>query len=284
MEINRLNPMLRGGLHEDPKDERDYQYASIADLNIDGICLRSGFPNRVDHSDKMSSVKYQGNLGSCVGFSICAMKEWQEHIEYEKKKKEPGYNYNRNGEEYNLSEQWVYWNAKKIDPWPGQEGTNFRSGLKVVKRIGVPVEHGWPYRDCNINIGRPQGWSHLIARWFVIDSYWRVNGIYGLKQALIDGPVVIGIPVFEEMLGRLVGGYIPLPRYVVPICHHAVCAVGYDDSEKLIKFKNSWSRFWGSRGYGYVSYEYIHRFMTDAWAVRDLRVRRDMISGKFSLI
>lgn len=284
MNNKNIDSVIKFGLHKDPIDERDYRYSSISDLGIDGICRDSGFLKHVDHSNKMSSVKYQGALGSCVGFSICAMKEWQEHIEYEKKKKEPGYNYSRNVEEYDLSEQWVYWNAKKIDPWPGQDGTNFRSGLKVVNKIGVPVENGWPYKDCSINIGRPERWSHLIARWFLIDSYWRVEGINGLKQALIDGPVIIGIPVFEEMLDKLVSGFVPLPSYENPLGYHAVCAVGFDDSQRLVKFKNSWSPFWGTKGYGYISYEYIYRYLFDAWATRDLRVRRDMITGKFSLI
>lgn len=277
--------LLRGGLKKDPKDERDYPYTSITDLNIKDMrstCLKSAYPSFIDHTEKMSSVKYQGDLGSCVAFSVCALKEWQELIEYETKKKDSGYNYSKDGE-YDLSEQWIYWNAKKIDPWPNEEGTNFRSALKVLNKIGVPVEKGWQYKDTLSDIGKPEPWANLIARWFLVGSYWRVIGLSGLKQALLDGPVVIGIECFEEIYGKLVGGVIPMPSIAKSISQHAICAVGYDDSKKLIKFKNSWSKFFGSRGYGYLSYDYIDNYMLDAWATRDIRVKRDMMSGKFVL-
>jgi C1A family cysteine protease len=45
----------------------------------------------------------------------------------------------------------------------------------------------------------------------------------------------------------------------------AICIVGYDDDKKLIKFKNSWGTKWGDKGYGYLSYNYVDKFLTDAW-------------------
>jgi hypothetical protein len=39
---------------------------------------------------------------------------------------------------------------------------------------------------------------------------------------------------------------------------HAIVIVGYDESKKLFKFKNSWSGLWGDgKGYGYLPYDYI---------------------------
>jgi C1A family cysteine protease len=52
---------------------------------------------------------------------------------------------------------------------------------------------------------------------------------------------------------------------------HAICAVGYDEKAKLIKFKNSWSAAWGDAGYGFLPYAYIDKYMTDAWSAVDIK-------------
>ena len=52
---------------------------------------------------------------------------------------------------------------------------------------------------------------------------------------------------------------------------HAICAVGYDDKKQLIKFKNSWSTQWGNKGYGFLPYAYIERYMLDAWSSVDMK-------------
>jgi len=192
---------------------------------------------------------------------------------------------NRKNKEYNLSEQWVYWNAKKIDPWPGEEGTNFRSALKVVHKIGVPIEGGWPYSDDPVNIGEPSKWAHLIARWSSIDSYWRIdNNVDAIKRALVEGPVMIGMQCFEEMYGTLTKGIIPYPAKPAEVwSYHAVLAVGYDDEREEICMKNSWSKFWGDAGYGYLPYKYINELCWDHWAVKDISVTPSMLRGSVSL-
>jgi C1A family cysteine protease len=51
---------------------------------------------------------------------------------------------------------------------------------------------------------------------------------------------------------------------------HAICIVGYDDSRNLFKFKNSWSKKWADKGYGYLPYAYIQKYCQDAWSATDL--------------
>jgi len=274
---------FRGGDREDPADDRDYGYATNPVAKVK-LASASGRLPRVDWSPKMSPVKWQGYLGSCVGFAACAMKECQELIEHEREVAD-GKKYKRDEKEYNLSEQWVYWNCKKIDPWPGEEGTNIRSAMKVLNKIGVPTEDAWPYTDDPVNIGEPKGWAHLVARWYTIGSYWRVRDLNELRLALQDGPVVIGIPCFDEIFDPGPSGFIPLPADTSSNSGwHAVCAVGMNDRYKLIKFKNSWSIFWGERGYGYLPYAYINNFLGDSWAARDISVTTEMLRGSRSLV
>jgi hypothetical protein len=262
----------------DPKDKRDFLLeGSLRNIQESILAL----PSKVDYTVNMSPVKDQGYLGSCVGFAVTAMKEWQEQHEHEQEVA-AGKRDTRKGRAYDLSESWVYWNAKKIDSWPGEEGTSIRYAMKVLNKIGVPTEKAWPYDD--VNFGKPKRWANMVARWALIDSYWRISSLPELKLALAESPVPIGIPCFYEIFFVGNDGIISYPANPDNIYGgHAVCAVGYNDSYRLVKIKNSWGESWGENGYGYVPYDYIEDFLWDAWTCKDLSVTREMLKGDRSL-
>jgi len=65
------------------------------------------------------------------------------------------------------------------------------------------------------------------------------------------------------------GGVVPMPSAKeTPIGGHAVVVVGYDDAEKRAKFVNSWGTGWAQGGFGYLPYEYLEKYMTDAWTFK----------------
>ncbi len=261
----------------DPEDDRDYLLTGSS-VNL---LEASSLPGVVDHTPKMTAIKNQGQLGSCVGFAVTAMKEWQEQHEHEEEVAE-GKRDSRKGRAYDLSESWVYWKAKQIDAWPNEEGTSIRYAMKVLNRVGVPTEKAWPYND--INFGKPQKWAPLVAKWALIDSYWRISNLVDLKAALTDGPVPIGVPCFYEIFFTGVDGIVDYPDNPNAMYGgHAVCAVGYDDNTGLVKFKNSWGYNWGQHGYGYFPYKYIEEFLWDAWSCKDLSVTKEMLKGKRTL-
>lgn len=250
-------------LKKDPKDSRDFLFKNLSkDTKL-------SIPNKVNWTRGMSSVKDQGNLGSCVAFAISALKEWQESKEHNEEVA-TGKKDHREGKEYNYSESWIYWNCKKIDEWPGEDGTSLRAAMRVLNKIGVPTESAWPYSD--VNIGEPKSWANMVARWAVIDSYWRLESPAELTAALSEAPVPIGIAVFEEIY-TTTDGIIKYPSRPDQ-CYggHAVCAVGYNESTRLVKFKNSWGPDWGKNGYGFLSYDYIRDFLWDAWICKDAKI------------
>ncbi len=261
----------------DPEDNRDFKYTSLF-KRVNKVAAR--LTTSMDHSNLMSSIKDQGTLGSCVGFAVTAMKEWQEKKEHLKEIAE-GKKYRKKGE-HDLSESWLYWNSKKIDPWPGQEGTSIRYAMKVLNKIGVPTESAWPYKS--VNVGKPKKWAKMIAVWALIDKYWRIDTLTELRVALATNPVPIGIPCFSEIFSVGADGIVPYPSNPDDSKGgHAVCAVGYNNDSQLIKFKNSWGPSWGENGYGYLSYDYIRDFLWDAWTCTDISVTRDMLKETRSL-
>lgn len=264
-------------LRKDPVDSRDYSFSSTAQVPMTKSGYVSAMPNRVDMTAEMSPVKSQGQLGSCVGFAVSAMKEWQEQKEHAAEVA-AGKKNHRDEKYYDLSESWIYWNSKKIDPWPHSEGTSIRCAFKVLNKIGVPTEKAWPYDDAVY--GEPKRWAPMVARWSLIASYERVNNLDELKIALMTAPVVIGIGCFEEIMTVNRTGFVPYPKNpAVSYGGHAICAVGYDDRTGRIKFKNSWGSGWGHSGYGYLPYDYIKDFMWDAWSSKDLSVTKEMLKG-----
>ena len=224
-------------------------------------------PKEIDHTRNMTPVKDQGQLGSCVAFATVALKEWQEWQEFLKIKDQHDITDNKYSD---LSEQWVYQNAKKIDNIPN-EGTTIRAALSVLRKYRVPPEKSWVYSD-RIK-GTPEDDADTKARFTRIGEFFRIkNKINHLKLALLHTPVPLGVITTESFMKTRSGVIEDDARNRGKHGGHAICAVGYDDKKKLIKFKNSWSTHWGNNGYDYISYNYFKKYCMVAWAIKDIQV------------
>ena len=213
-------------------------------------------PARVDYTYRMSPVRDQGEEGTCVAFATASgIKDYQEMIDY--------------GKLVPMSPRFLYNLCKKIDGMPDEEGTTVRTAMKVLKGYGTCRESLWPYKPHQKD--RPRPGAKEDAKRFREKSYARILNLNELKMSLSSkGPCVCGLEVFKGMMGTKTG-VVPMPkRSEGPLGGHAVCLVGYDDKKALVKFKNSWGISWGGRGYGWLHYEYVDRFMMDAWSSVDI--------------
>jgi len=216
-------------------------------------------PARVDYTPAMTPVRYQGNEGTCVAFaSAVGVKEYQDTKEYRKA--------------VELSPRYLYSLCKTNDGIPEADGTYPRVAMKMLLKYGVSPEVYWPYRPHQKDTHKKG--ADKAAKRYRIKAYARLGAIEEMKRSLlVNGPFLAGVQVFTSWFTGRVSktGAIPMPKVRDSLeGGHAICIMGYDDSKKIFKFKNSWSAGWGDKGYGYIKYEYIERHCSDAWSATDL--------------
>ena len=107
-----------------------------------------------------------------------------------------------------------------------------------------------------------------------VKAYARIRTIVEMKRSLvINGPYLAGVDVYESWFTDKASktGLVPMPKKSDQYQGgHAICIVGYDDSKKLFKFKNSWGSVWGQKGYGCLLYDYMRQDCAEAWSDTDL--------------
>jgi C1A family cysteine protease len=240
--------MSKMGCLKDKLDKRDHlMRAYLPSVKI---------PKKVDYSNKMSPVRDQGDEGTCVAFaSVAGMKEYQEKIDY--------------NQLVLLSPRFLYSECKKIDGMPNVEGTMIRTAMKILAKLGVCRENFWPYLPHQKD--KAKAGASKDAKKFKVLKYARILNLDDLLLNLaVKGPCVIGIKVFDGMM-KTTTGLIRMPKPGErTLGGHAICPAGYDEANRLIKFKNSWTNNWGDKGYGYLPYAYIDKFMNDAWDTVDV--------------
>ncbi|HRZ15308.1 MAG TPA: C1 family peptidase [Candidatus Omnitrophota bacterium] len=239
------------GCRKDVKDLRDIPMGLV----LPAIRV----PDKVDYTALMTPVRDQGSEGTCVAFaSVVGVKEYADKKEYKRL--------------VELSPRYVYSLCKQLDGIPEEEGTYPRVAMKVLLKNGVCPESYWPYRPHQAD-DHKRG-AHERARTYRIKAYARIRGLAEMKRSLlVNGPFLAGVQVFDNWFTKRVErtGRISMPAAAAePVGGHAICIVGYDERRKLFTFKNSWSRAWADRGYGYLPYAYMQKYCMDAWSATDL--------------
>jgi len=237
-----------------------------------------------DLSSQLPPVGNQGQQGSCVAWATSYYyKTWSEKQEH------TGWNLANSQDEFSPS--FVY---NQING--GQDyGSSFTDAFNLLETKGDVDIAEFPYSQSNYT-NQPSAAQLEAAKPYRIPSGWYSfwnqysdgpysppNSITNAKSWLASGkPLVMGIPVYNDFPNY--GGN-PRSTYYVyngtaPMAGgHGVCICGYDDNINPggvdadhrggFKMVNSWGSGWNGNGYVYLSYDFVKRYVWEAWVMAD---------------
>jgi GNAT superfamily N-acetyltransferase len=153
---------------------------------------------------------------------------------------------------------------------PGVRGTFLVTGCRIAFGWGDIPDEAWPYelgdRGLDDDSPEPNGLDTIAAR-ARADVYQRLLSIDDAKRAISTGlfpQAAFGVTTawFEAANGHITEAADSAPY----VSTHAVDLVGYDDETERIKFFcPTWSKKWGVRGCGTMSYGYFMSHFEEAW-------------------
>jgi hypothetical protein len=191
-----------------------------------------------DGKDYVSPVKNQGRCGSCVAFAATSTLETQMNIAT-----------NATSHPWSFSPQHTF----ACGGGSCDGGWQTSSGVDFIISKGVPEEACFPYvsgalgEDMSCKSTCSDAKSRSLKGDFRVKSPAVVGAsIEQVKQALLDGPVVSSMKVFEDFYWYKEGVY--RKGNANPIGGHAVMIVGWSNSQKAWIVRNSWGTNWGMNG------------------------------------
>jgi len=289
--IPELNQAVHvGGWIPDLPDIRDHVFTTHPSAQkffksafgiVDAVEGNKTLPDKADLSKWDTSVKNQGQIGSCTANAV-AYAAANINIHYKDIHVDP-------------ARLFLYYNSRWMIGYLGHEGSTIRATFAAGRLLGAPPEVNYPYEPVKENIEPPQV-VYAMAQNYQFASYAKLSDpnltfdkwIIAMKATIASGlPVVGGTVVYQSFLSAKVAktGKVPLPAFTEKVVGgHAICFVGYDDSiviksnnkyfpesKGAFKFINSWGMNWGDNGYGYLPYDFVKFGMvSDIWTLYDM--------------
>lgn len=264
--MKKINLKRKYDWRPDVPDQRDFSFSLK-------IAAPVSVPPQVDIRNECSEVEDQGPMGSCTGQALAGLMEFLQLKEIQKDTPDPEEIY-ADGTFADVSRLFIYYNARLLrDSAHEDSGASMRDAIKGLAEWGACSEALWAYSRKNL-FAKPNKKSYLEAKQHLISSYFRLTHLNELKQCLaLEFPFVFGFAVYEsfETIQVARTGIMPMPKIGERMLGgHAVMAVGYDDTKKMVIVRNSWGKDWGDHGYFWMPYDYIENahLALDFWTIR----------------
>lgn len=166
-----------------------------------------------------------------------------------------------------LSVEDAFHQAKRLDPWAGEESTSVHHVLRGIDEFGHAIEAAWRYGAPPFP-GAPPTLSLDPANRRDLASPWSQAAHASFEDliSLVERYCTVLSFGFVPDSWERPDGTIDVVGDVLAVDGHAVLAVGsiVRNNRKLIIVKNSWGEAWGDHGYGYVTQAYAERHLLSA--------------------
>jgi C1A family cysteine protease len=235
--------------------------------------LQKKLPSKVDLRKWCSPVEDQGKLGSCTANAAAGL------IEYFEKKAFGSY--------ISCSRLFLYKATRNLLQKKGDYGAYIRTTMMAMVLFGIAPEKYWQYNIEKFDED-PGSFCYSYAQNYQTAQYFRLDPDGMKKEDLLEQikinlaakvPSMFGFTVYSSIAyADEDEGRIPFPSETDKVeGGHAVVAVGYDDEMTIsningdlqtkgaLLIKNSWGPDWGSKGYGWLPYEYILKGLAVDW-------------------
>lgn len=245
------------------------------------IFAETAFAKQVDLTPLQTPVKNQGNRDTCAYFAVAAL------LESTIKK--------LNGTEYDISEEFEIFRHKVLAPWRPQVefGNTYELLNNFVHDRYFFTEDQLSYQKKSLDFSQPLSSADLEfldlrkknvphiqyqgLQTRTLSQMWVNRPWSQIFQQELDlkNPVVVTLKIAAPHINDQKGTFIHTPEIDrdctigrISCAGHAVLLVGYDDQQKVFKFKNSWGPQWGAAGYGYATFDHVDQFSYDPLAVQ----------------
>ncbi len=218
------------------------EMARIAMSMAEQVPVEAAFPpewdwRNVDGVDWTTPIRDQRACGSCVAFGTVAVLEVMLKRHQKNAALQP-----------DLSEAHLFFcgcgNCCDTGWWPSY-------ALNYAQTKGVPDEACFPYQDRNLPCsGSCADWRERVVK---VTGWQEVLDVGARKEWLATkGPMIGCMAVYRDFFSYTGGVY----RYASGDLagYHAVCVIGYSESDQCWLCKNSWGTGWGEDGWFKIGY------------------------------
>ncbi|XP_060702533.1 procathepsin L-like [Hemiscyllium ocellatum] len=197
-------------------------------------------PSTVDWRPKgyVTSVKDQGQCGSCWAFSTTGVLEGQV--------------FNKTGKLISLSEQYLMDCSRAVGN-AGCNGGSVLAGFLFIKERGITSEQSYPYtaKDGNCTFNQ----SDIVATCKGSQRIPSGSEVDLAAAVATVGPISAGIDAEHRSFMLYKSGIFYEPRCSTTKLDHGILVVGYgtENQKPFWIVKNSWGASWGNRGYVHMA-------------------------------
>jgi C1A family cysteine protease len=153
-----------------------------------------------------------------------------------------------------------------LDQTRDNSGGNALMVFTELTRTGTGLTRNHPFLGGRLNPPPNGPLPYRAQAWGIIHNQGRIPTTAQIKSALVqNGPLYTTLYAATPAFMRNRGPQVLAEKGPFPQVDHAVLIVGWDETKKAWKIKNSWGTRWGDGGFAWVAYGHYRIGTTTTW-------------------